>query len=283
MIDIRLGIVGGGVVGSATARSYTEHVKEVRVYDVIKERRTHELEHVLECDLIMVCLPTPQVEGLMDCDVRYVEEFFRHAASFHANANFVLRSTVPVGFTRRLADTFGLKNLVHSPEFLTARCANVDAQMPSRNIVGERPMKDMMKMGFIITPMPWTQCGIALRDLYAARWPHVPVEVVPSDMSEFVKLATNSIFAAKVGVFNELYEFCSFRGIDWELAHDLILKDGRIHPSHTQVPGPDGNVGFGGSCLPKDLASLVIQMIEDGVSADALLAVHKANKRRRPE
>lgn len=260
--DYKLGIVGGGVVGGATARAFVEHVGAVRIYDVSPVRRTHTLADVLECDVVMVCLPTPQKQavpnsdGGMACNTTWVDGFFESVQG--CEHNLVLRSTVPVGYTTQAASKYRLPNLVHSPEFLTARCADVNAQCPARNIIGITDVD--------IDHLDSKGVARALWCLYRLRWPHVPCLVMQSDESEAVKLGTNSFFAVKVAFFNELRSFCDAAGCDWRTVIDAILSDGRIHHSHTQVPGPDGKFGFSGACLPKDLASFIHQA--DALSRD---------------
>lgn len=252
---VRLGIIGGGTVGHATARAFLGHVEEVRVHDVVRERSTHERIATCACDVVMVCLPTPQKEGSLECDLSAVEEFFGWAGRNLRDEpiNWVLRSTIPVGTTRRLREQYGLPNLVHSPEFLTARCAMIDAQMPARNVIGYP--------GPIPSPH---DCPLAM--LYAGRFPGVPVHGMDSSESEAVKLFQNAFSAVKVAAFNEFHAFASRLGLDWQRVREALLAGGWIHPAHTQVPGPDGKFGFGGACLPKDIASLSHQMIQAGVS-----------------
>lgn len=240
---MKIGIVGNGVVGQATARSYLEHSEEVRCHDRLRERSTHHLSDVLKCDLVFICLPTPQQKDSLACDLSFVEGFFESiSATLLADANFVLRSTVPIGTTRRLKEKYRLPNIVHSPEFLTARCAMVDAQIPARNIIGN--------------PGDWNAAN-KLESLYRMRFPSVPCYLMTSDESEAVKLFQNSFFAAKVGFFNELRSVADNLHLCWDRVLTGILSDGRIAPSHTNVPGPDGKYGFGGTCLPKDIANLV--------------------------
>lgn len=246
--DITIGIIGGGVVGQATARSYIEHVKEVRVHDRVRERSTHGfIATVSESDIVFICLPETEVE-----------EMFHHmvgAGDYDSRKiNWVLKSTVPIGTTRRLHEQYGLKNLVHSPEFLTARCATIDAQMPARNIIG-LPMPQP-----VIIDGHYNRLGQFVRDLYNNRWPGVPSYIMTSDESEAVKLFQNAFFAVKVAFWNEVNSLAVKLGLDWQRVLNAILADGRIHPSHTQVPGPDGKYGFGGACLPKDLQQLVEMM-----------------------
>lgn len=242
---MKLGVVGNGVVGHATARAFMESC-EVRVYDVVKERSTHNLLEVLDCDLVMICLPTPQKEGSFECDTSAIDGFFAKIAELSPQArkaNFVLRSTVPIGTTRRLANHYDLPNLCHSPEFLTARCSITDAQIPARNIIG-------------VWKNEHKNYQHPLFELYKKRFPAVMIIIMGSDESEAVKLMLNSFFAVKIAFFNECHMLASKLQLNWEAIMDGVLSDGRIAHSHTKVPGHDG-FGYGGSCLPKDIANLV--------------------------
>ena len=235
---MKIGIIGGGVVGSATAKCYAATGHEVRVYDRLKSLSTHDLITTLESELVFVCLPENCVDPFFDYNV---PENRRHA-------NYVLKSTVPIGTTRRLAKKYGLPNLVHSPEFLTERTAEYDAAHPRVNIVGDAYF--------------WTGpsgcCG-ALSKLYVNTFPDVPLLCMSSNESEAVKLFTNTFFAVKVAAFNEFRCLADKLGLDWDTVVGGMLADGRIHPMHTQVPGPDGKRGFGGRCLPNDLDTFIDQ------------------------
>lgn len=259
---MKIGIIGGGTVGRATARAFVEHVDEVRVWDTLKERCTHYSEgrgQVLEADLVFVCLPTPQKQDSLECDISVVEEFFKSIIpTDRLTANFVLRSTVPIGTTKRLSKLYSIPNLVHSPEFLTARCAVTDAHTPSRNIIGSPA---------VAVNNPGDSCRYKLWDLYTTRFPGVPCYLMPSDESEAVKLFVNGFFATKIAYFNEVRTLADKLGLDWGRVMEGVLSDGRIAHSHMQVPGPDGKRGFGGACLVKDLNSLVYQFISNDLEA----------------
>ncbi len=263
MRDMRIGVIGGGMVGQATARTYLEHVKEVIVWDVIPLRCSNTLHHLLNvADPIFVCLPTPQRENGMGLDCSALDHFFSGTTSALMKnekiraKNFVLRSTVSIGTTRRLREQYGLTNLVHSPEFLTARCAVTDAQMPTRNIIGVPAYQHFH--------CPW------LQDMYLARFPQVPCLMMSSDESEAVKLFQNGVFAATVSLWNELRSLADKLRLDWDTVRNAILADGRISPSHTQVPGPDGRRGWGGACLGKDLSQLLSHFYEAQMPANVL-------------
>ncbi len=246
MKDLTVGVVGRGVVGGATAEAYSGHVKQVLVHDVKPERANCSLRTLLQhSDLVFVCLPTPQREGRLECDTSAVDDFFTAQWDSY-RVNFVLRSTVPIGTTRRLWE-YGFRNLVHSPEFLTARTAQEDADNPTRNVIG-LPQKEGEQIGL---------CSVTLRELYKERWPCVPIFWTSSDESEAVKLAQNAFSAVKIAWFNELHQLCQERELSFEVVRAALLAGGWINEMHTQVPGPDGKMGYGGACLSKDMANWI--------------------------
>jgi UDPglucose 6-dehydrogenase len=259
---MRIGIVGGGLVGHSTARAFMEHA-EVRVYDTVPERRTHPLADVLECDIVFVALPSPQKADSLACDLSIIEDFFASVKGHQTN--LVLRSTVPIGTTKRLREQYGLSNLVHSPEFVTARAAVVDAQTPARNIVGGVPGPG------------GCACEELLESLYRKRFPGVPVLRMTSDESEAVKLGLNGFFAQKVIYFTHLWLLARQHGLDWSRVIGGILSDGRVAHAHTQVPGQAGRLGAGGACLNKDLSNLVQCFQDAGVPAEFLRAAQADN------
>lgn len=262
---MKIGIVGGGVIGGATARAFAGFVDEVRVHDVRPERATHKLSQVLECDLIFICLPTPRKLESLECDTSAVEKFVGLTGPIDRCRNFVLRSTVPIGTTRRLREQYNLPNLIHSPEFLTARTATLDAMMPTRNIVGGGRF---VKAG---------SCADMLASLYVRRFPGVPIYHLTSDESEAVKLFQNAFSAVKIACFNEFRCLADKLGLDWGNCLEALLAGGWINPMHTQVPGPDGKRGFGGACLPKDLDNLIECCEQAGVGHQVIWAAHERN------
>lgn len=239
---MRIGVIGGGVTGSATAAAFRGYCDEVRVYDVDPARRTNGYGETLQSDVVFVCL----LEGAVD-------DFFQKVVPYRS-ANFVLKSTVPVGTTRRLAERYGLPNLVHSPEFLTERTAVEDAANPRLNVIG-----------YTYDPRGGVgSCIEVVQVLYASRWPGVLTKYMRSDESELMKLALNGFFSTKVSYWNEIESYCRAMGIDYETVRAACVAEGRVSDLHTHVPGPDGKRGFGGKCLPKDLDQL-IQCFDDAM------------------
>lgn len=244
---MRIGVIGMGTVGVATARCWVEHA-EVRTYDKETGRCTHSLDAALDCDMVFVCLP--------ECAVM---PWFHSLPVDARKRCFALRSTVPMGTTRFLRE-YGFTQLVHYPCFATERCANVDEHYPWRSVIGGEGA-----------------CAKLLNAMLGARFPGVPVHALSSGDSELLKLGQNAFFAVKVAFFNELRALCDRAGGDWELLRKAMLSDGRISSSHTMVPGPDGELGFGGRCLPKDLSQFIAEQLTAGLSPHMASAAQRRN------
>ncbi len=270
-----IGIVGNGTVGKATGDCYQAMGYEVRRYDVTPGKGTHSLDNVLGCNLVFACLPTPSApSGAFDTTI--LDQFFDHVSEYQAthphHGWVVVKSTTPVGYTAGQASR-GVARVCHSPEFLTARTAMTDARHPRVNAIG-------MPGGWHTWEHPYQIHPLAR--LYSECF-RCKTVCVSSDESELVKLALNSFFAVKVSYWNEIERFCSGRGMDWHKVRDACLADGRVFPLHTAVPGPDGKKGFGGACLPKDLDSLINQILEDGQTPFTMLGAWNTNGQVRKE
>lgn len=265
---MKIGIVGVGVVGGATAASFRSHVESVLCYDVNPSRSTHTLAEVLACDIIFVSLPTPQKPDSNECDTSIVDSALLGMAG--NTRTIVLKSTTPIGYTREARKKYNLPGLLHSPEFLTARTAVEDACNPTRNIIGNPREANGIE-------------SMILVNLYEQRFPRVPLFRMSSDESEAVKLFQNAFSAIKVATFNEFRCLADARGMDWDRVLTALLVGGWINPMHTQVPGPDGKRGFGGACLPKDTANLAACFDEAGIYQTMASASLRRNSYDRPK
>lgn len=262
--QLTVGVIGKGVVGSAVARTWMEHA-EVRCYDLDRTRRSHNWLEVIVCDYVFLCLPTPaDPDGRPNLDA--IETICGRLKGYQDIGGLILKSTVPIGTTRWLADHYKL-TIVHSPEFLTARCSLVDAQTPSRNIIGG-----------VVNSLTCGQFAMKVCHLHEQRFPGVRCLMMTSDESEAVKLMANNFFAAKVAFFNEWKSWADARGLNWARLREGVLSDGRIAHAHTAVPGPDGERGFGGSCLPKDLLNTLTSMQGYDFTSHILAATQARNR-----
>ena len=255
MDNVTVGIVGNGFVGNAVYQNLRDKVK-CKVFDVDKNRCLNPLAEVIQQDFIFVCLPTPmRKDG--SCDLSILDDFFEDLPD-NLTGTFVIKSTVPVGTTKKYTERH---NVIHNPEFLTARNAVEDYAKAERNIVGGD--KELC-VDFI--------------SFFEACFPKIPSVIVSSDESEAIKYFSNVFLAYKVAYFNKIFDFCKATGMNYNNVRRGVTADHRIGKSHTQVPGIDNDRGFGGTCFPKDLNSLIVQFDERKVNSDMLKAVWDYNQ-----
>lgn len=255
-----VGVVGMGFVGGAVFKGL-QPCAEVRGYDIDPKRATHSFEDVVASDFVFVCLPTPMetVEG-GKADICYIEDFFKQVQN-NKKTIFIIKSTIPVGTTRYLTQEYGVR-LVHSPEFLTEKNAMVDFITPTRHVVGG--LDD--------------EANLAVEELYKSRFSMTPVFVMGPEEAELVKYMANCFLATKVLFFNEMYLLAEKLGLEWQDIMNGVLSDGRIAKAHTNVPGHDGDKGFGGKCFPKDLNALIAVFEDHNLNPLQLKATWEQNK-----
>ena len=250
-----IGIIGNGFVGNAVYQNLRDKVS-CKVFDVDKNKSFNTLEEVLQQKFIFVCLPTP-MRSTGECDLSILEKFFSNLPPV-VEGTFIIKSTVPIGTTKKFAKKY---NVIHNPEFLTARNAVEDFRNSERNVVGGNE----------------TLCKQFV-ELFSEIFPTIPSVITTSDESEAIKYFANSFLACKVAYFNKMYDLCQAAGMNYETVCSGVTTDSRIGKSHTQVPGIDNDRGFGGTCFPKDLNSLINQMEAHGIDAGMLKSVWSYNQ-----
>jgi UDPglucose 6-dehydrogenase len=261
----KIGIVGHGYVGRATVHALSP-VATARYADPAVRGAVPLTELVAWADALFVCVPTPQAaDGRADLSV--VHAVMAELVSSAARGPVVLKSTVPPGTTARLAREYRLPMVFH-PEFLRERHHLADAENPKRVVLG------------------WTEACVeahrsGLRQLFSKRFPMVPLVELDSTGAELLKYASNALFGVKVSFANEMSELADRLGVAWEPLREALLLDPRIGDGHLQVPGPDGQRGFGGHCLPKDMSALRALAEQLEVPLDVVAAALSANQRRR--
>ena len=257
-----VGVIGNGFVGETIAFAFSP-TSEVKVYDVNPLKTTHTLNEVMEQEFIFICLPTPMsTDGSQD--LSFIENFFE-SVSPKKDTVFIIKSTVLPGTTDQLIKKYGY-NIIFSPEFLTERTAKLDMLTQARIIFGgDEKLTKKVEV------------------LFNDRFMNRNIIHMDSKTAEFVKYMNNTFFAVKVGLMNEYYRLATNIGIDWDKALYGFVSDGRIGDSHLHVPGPDGKLGFGGTCFPKDINALITMSNEAGCSMNILEATWKTNLEVRPE
>ena len=243
---MKIGIVGNGFVGSSVAFGFSPQCgcdAVIKIYDKDKTKSTHNLREVINTsDFIFVSVPTPSnKDGSISLDI--VNNVFNQMNELNDRTDniFLLRSTVTPGTTRGLKRKFRNLNIVFNPEFLTERSAKLDFINQSRFIIGGLK-KDTNKV----------------EKLFKWRFGETtPVIKTNYETAELIKYMNNCYFATKVSFLNEMYQIADSCGVDWDMAVEGFVRDGRVGHSHMNVPGPDGKFGFGGSCFPKDVQAMI--------------------------
>ena len=272
---MKIGIIGAGYVGTAT-RVFAGQQIEALVYDIDPEKCSPEgtkLDDMNQCDLVFVCVPTPaNKDG--SCHVGIVEsgvQDLREALT--EDVPIVLRSTVPVETSENLGVYF-------MPEFLTERSWAEDVANCEWWILGVPELSKKYD-----TPTEVAEDNGVKLFMKMLKLAHedkkisgTGIDVTTTQIAEITKLAKNAFFSTKVSFFNEVKEFCDWKGINFDAFRNFVTRDERVGDSHTRVPGPDQKRGFGGTCLPKDLNSLIHQMEEEGMKSHVLSAVKERNE-----
>jgi len=247
---LKVGQIGYGFVGSALAKSFSNKGCETIVYD--KYKMIGKFDDVLSSDILFLCLPTPFVEG-HGFDLTQLMFSCKKLEESNYNGLIVIKSTVEPGVTNRLGKMFVNLKLCHNPEFLTARTAFEDFHNQSHIVIGYAT--DGINTKYEIE---------VLKDLYHNLYPDADISICTSVESESMKLFCNNFYAIKVQVFNEFYLLCQKIGADFESVKGMMLKNGWVADQHHNVPGPDGQLSYGGLCFTKDTKSLVKFMADNG-------------------
>jgi UDP-glucose 6-dehydrogenase len=132
--------------------------------------------------------------------------------------------------------------IVANPEFLSAKTAVEDFKNQRHIVLG---YTSNSKEG-----------ANTLQNVYKDLLGEVVITVVSTREAALIKLGCNSFYATKIQYFTELYMLCNKLGVSYENVKNGMLENGWINKNHTEVPGSDGNVSFGGMCLPKDIKAL---------------------------
>jgi len=235
MSKYKVGIIGNGFVGESQAFAFSP-TSEVKVYDIDPLKSLNTLEEIYKCDFVFVCVPTPMKKDGSQ-DLSYVEEVFENA---EFGPIYILKSTVLPGTTEELNQKYHNLSIIFSPEFLTERTAKLDMLTQARIVLGGEK---------------WMTAKV--RKLFEQRFMNRTFIETDSKTAEIIKYMNNSFFATKVSIMNEFKLLCDAVGADWDTALYGFTSDHRIGDSHLHVPGPDGKLGYGGTCFPKDVNAII--------------------------
>jgi UDPglucose 6-dehydrogenase len=246
---MRAGVIGYGVVGTATVEVLRRLGHEVFVTDTsparteaaLSEGHQH-LDWSTEINVLFICVPEKNVSDAL-------------AAAPDSDIT-VIRSSVPPGTTDSLSRRFG-RSLVHMPEFLKEATALWDSLNPSFILIGCHNHDDGQRLGQLFAPLL------------------VPVRIVTPTISETVKLVLNSYLHTLISFWNEVHLISERIGVPSHIVGKLCSQDPRVPAYGASMHGKPA----GGRCLPKDIAQLINLAKSKGYVPELLEAVQKTNDR----
>lgn len=245
---MRLGVVGAGIVGGALIRWLKKKDHDVKVYD--SPKNIHDSFEGVEA--IFLCLPVPTLPS-REQDLSLIKETIMKYKNH--DVPFFIKSTVLPGTSDRLG-RLCKKTVVAMPEFLTERYADQDFEKHE-----------------VLCGVPLNFEKRIVQEIFLGK----KVIFVSNVEAEIGKYAHNCFGAMKVHYFNIIYQLAKKHGAHYGnvLAGVFITKF--IESHHTQVPGPDGRLGFGGKCFPKDLRAFVGHLQQQMVPGGGLRRMESEN------
>ncbi len=240
---MNIGIIGLGVVGNAIYRVFKEFNINVMGYDINTNKTKNTKEEILKCDIVFISIPTLYDSELLEFDKTGINDICNYLEINKFKGLVVLKCTVEPMTTYNISQKYKI-NIVHNPEFLTARIAYEEFKNQKHIVIGVCQNSNKQLVDKLI-------------NFYKTYFSKAEISLCDSTESETMKIVANSFYAIKVQYFTEIYLLCKKLNINYDKVIDMIVKNGWMCKMHTIIPGPDGHISYGGMCFPKDTNSLL--------------------------